>query len=210
MGANYKKCNWKTHYRVRRGIIVKYSTCARAMWRRRGGGRSAGRRELGAVGAGRGGARRRCGWRLSGLAAVLPWRAVRSGVWGLDFGRRGCPGAASRTVSGAGGQAVRLGSRLHLGRCAGQWIAGNSGAAAAGQLVRRGRLNPARGQAVRRALAGRAGRLSGHVCISGLQSVRRCAWRGSARLSGAYSGRGSTVCSWRAGVNTSVARLNGS
>ena len=133
MRTNYKKCNRKTHYRVRRGIIVKYSTCARTMWRRRGGGRSAGRRELGAVGAGRGGARRRCGW-----------RAVRSGgclVWGLglDFGRRGCPGVALHLGQGQAWAAqpcarsgcpacsrwarwAALWARLHLGAAIGQAV----------------------------------------------------------------------------------------
>lgn len=112
MGTNYKKCNRKTHYRVRRGIIVKYSTCARAMWRRCGGGLSVGRRELGAVGAGRGGARRRCGWR-----GCLVWRLSGLGSGsGLRAARLSCRCAASRSGSGAGGQVVRLGSRLHLGR----------------------------------------------------------------------------------------------
>ena len=122
MRTNYKKCNRKTHYRVRRGIIVKYSTCARAMWRRRGGGLSAGRRELGAVGAGQGGARWRCGWRavlpwrLSGLgsgsglrAARLSWRCISDGV---RRRRSGCPArvaVASRAVRWSVGRGCNSG-----------------------------------------------------------------------------------------------------
>ena len=155
---------------------------------------------------------------LSGLGLSC-LAAVRSGVWvwasggaavlALHLGRR-----ASRSGSGAGGQAVRLGSRLHLGRRAGQWIAGNSGGGgcwSAGQawaaqpcarsgcpacsrwarwaaLWARLHLGAAIGRAVRVA----------RLCAAlwGLQ------WARLNRLRAVYS--------WRAGVNASVTRLNDS